>query len=52
MANFIKTRDPDQCRSHHQKMLLYLCSIPEIISYYRQSDLFDDYRENEYSKDF
>lgn len=49
MSNFVKTRDPDQCRSHHQKMLLYLHSIPEIIKYYRQTDLFDNKEDNENS---
>ena len=32
MSSFIKTRNPNQCRSHHQKMLKYYSDIPAIIS--------------------
>jgi hypothetical protein len=30
MSKFVKTRNPDQCRSHHQKMIKLYHSIPEI----------------------
>jgi hypothetical protein len=33
MSKLIVTRNPDQCRSHHQKMMKYHNSIPEIISH-------------------
>jgi len=32
MSKYIKTRNASQCRSHHQKMLLYYKDIPSIIS--------------------
>lgn len=31
MSNFVGTRSPDQCRSHHQKMMKYHHNIPHII---------------------
>jgi hypothetical protein len=33
MSHAIKTRSPDQCRSHHQKMVKYHRDIPSIIEY-------------------
>lgn len=31
MSQQIKTRSPDQCRSHHQKMIKYHASLDGII---------------------
>ena len=33
MSMWIKTRSPDQCRSHHQKMMKYHSDIPTIINF-------------------
>lgn len=33
MSMWIKTRSPDQCRSHHQKMMKYHSDIPTIVNY-------------------
>jgi len=33
MSQEVKTRSPDQCRSHHQKMMHYHHSIPNIIKH-------------------
>jgi hypothetical protein len=33
MSQTIKTRSPDQCRSHHQKMIKYHSDIPSIIEH-------------------
>jgi hypothetical protein len=33
MSKLITSRNPDQCRSHHQKMIKYHNSIPEIIAH-------------------
>jgi hypothetical protein len=33
MSKIIKTRSPAQCRSHHQKMMKYHQSIPNIIDH-------------------
>lgn len=33
MSKLITSRNPDQCRSHHQKMMKYHHSIPEIIAH-------------------
>jgi hypothetical protein len=35
MSLWVKTRSPDQCRSHHQKMMKYHQDIPSIIAYIR-----------------
>ncbi len=34
MSNQIKSRDCDQCRSHHQKMMTFRGSIEEIIRHF------------------
>ena len=33
MSEAIKTRSPDQCRSHHQKMMKHHKDIPRIIQH-------------------
>ena len=33
MSSAVSTRSPDQCRSHHQKMIKYHGSIPGIIQH-------------------
>jgi hypothetical protein len=33
MSLWVKTRSPDQCRSHHQKMMKYHSDIPTIIAH-------------------
>lgn len=33
MSHAIKTRSPDQCRSHHQKMIKHHRDIPSIVEY-------------------
>ena len=35
MSETIKTRSPDQCRSHHQKMMKFHHDIPSIVEYIR-----------------
>jgi hypothetical protein len=35
MSKCVKTRSPDQCRSHHQKMIKYHQDIPTIICHIR-----------------
>lgn len=35
MSLWVKTRSPDQCRSHHQKMMKYHSDIPNIIAHIR-----------------
>lgn len=35
MSMCVGTRSPDQCRSHHQKMMKYHNDIPTIIHYIR-----------------
>ena len=37
MSLLVKTRSPDQCRSHHQKVLKYHGKIDEIIKFYTQN---------------
>ena len=39
MSQVIKTRDADQCRSHHQKMIHYRSSIAGIVNYYRKESI-------------
>ena len=39
MSYAIQTRDADQCRSHHQKMIQYRSSVAEIIKYYRSNTI-------------
>jgi hypothetical protein len=36
MSDFIKSRKPNQCRSHHLKMESYFQNIPAIILYYKE----------------
>jgi hypothetical protein len=36
MSLWVKTRSPDQCRSHHQKMMKYHSDIPTIITHIRK----------------
>lgn len=43
MSRYIKTRNSDQCRSHHQKMMKYHRTVPEIIAYIK--DLKERYKE-------
>ena len=33
MSKVIKSRDPSQCHSHHQKMLIKYGSVAEILNY-------------------
>jgi hypothetical protein len=34
MSKLVRTRTADQCRSHHQKILLYHKSLEEIVRFY------------------
>ena len=34
MAKYVRSRNSDQCRSHHQKLITYHSTIPQIISHY------------------
>ena len=36
MSKYVGTRSSDQCRSHHQKMMKYHRSIPNIIAHIRE----------------
>ena len=36
MSKLVRTRTADQCRSHHQKILLYHKSLEEIVRFYEQ----------------
>jgi hypothetical protein len=36
MSKAVKTRSPDQCRSHHQKMMKYHHTISGIVQYIRK----------------
>lgn len=36
MSRFIKTRTPDQCRSHHQKILKFNHNIDNILTIYME----------------
>ena len=38
MSKLITSRNPDQCRSHHQKMMKYHNSISEIIAHITMLD--------------
>lgn len=40
MSQFIKTRTPDQCRSHHQKVQKLHHSIDDIIRFYDRKVIF------------
>ena len=35
MSKLIRTRNPQQCRSHHQKMLIKYGSIDKIVAEFR-----------------
>jgi hypothetical protein len=35
MSAHVGTRSPDQCRSHHQKMMKHHPNIPSIVSHIR-----------------
>jgi hypothetical protein len=35
MAQQVRTRTADQCRSHHQKILKYHRSLQDIVDYYK-----------------
>jgi hypothetical protein len=39
MSRLIKTRTPDQCRSHHQKILMYHSNLEEAIRFFDE-DVF------------
>lgn len=34
MSNYIKTRNPEQCRSHHQKMMIKYGTLENILASY------------------
>jgi hypothetical protein len=36
MSKALRTRVPEQCRSHHQKMIELHSSLPELIRFYRE----------------
>ena len=36
MAMDVKTRNADQCRSHHQKIIKYHNSLKDIVEYYKE----------------
>ncbi len=36
MAQQVRTRTADQCRSHHQKILKYHRSLQDIVDYYKR----------------
>lgn len=38
MSQFIKTRDPNQCRSHHHKMNKNFETIEETLEYLRKKN--------------
>jgi hypothetical protein len=40
MSLFVKTRTPDQCRSHHQKVQKLHKSIDDIIVFYDRKVMF------------
>lgn len=40
MSQFIRTRTPDQCRSHHQKVQKLHQTIDDIIKFYDRKVLF------------
>lgn len=40
MSQFVKTRTPDQCRSHHQKVQKLHKNIDDIITFYDRKVMF------------
>lgn len=42
MSQWVKTRSPDQCRSHHQKMIKYHRDITNIIRHIRSLPVEED----------
>ena len=40
MSQFIRTRTPDQCRSHHQKVQKLHHTIEDIIKFYDRKVIF------------
>lgn len=40
MSQFVKTRTPDQCRSHHQKVKKLHKTIEDIIVFYDRKVMF------------
>lgn len=40
MSQFVKTRTPDQCRSHHQKVQKLHKTIDDIITFYDRKVMF------------
>jgi hypothetical protein len=40
MSNFVKTRTPDQCRSHHQKVQKIHKNVEDIIAVYERKVMF------------
>lgn len=46
MSKLVKTRTPDQCRSHHQKILKYHHSLQHIILTYKRRFEQQDARKN------
>jgi hypothetical protein len=45
MSDFIQTRNPLQCRSHHQKLEVKYIHPIKIVSYFRQQFDTDTYKE-------
>lgn len=51
MSKVVKTRTPDQCRSHHQKVLTNHPSLSKIIEHYKEYMFGKQVSDNEkYSK--
>lgn len=45
MSEFVRTRVPDQCRSHHQKMLKFHFSIENLLkSHFRKEQIYEQTR--------